>query len=227
MKLLSTILLIFVINVSFARNIYVSSSTGNDVLNTGTSAGSPWASIGKLNTALASFVGGDSAFFLCGDTFYGAITMQRSGLQNRPIYFGSYGSGAKPIITGLITVTGWSNLGGNIWQANTTGVKITNNLVLRDGAIQRLGRFPNFSAANEGYLTYTASTQTSITGPALSTTTNWTGAEVAVRIARWDIRKRIVTSHAAGVVSFATMNYTPKTGYGYFFQRDPRTLDQD
>lgn len=208
------------------RKFYCSSSLGNDI-NTGLLSTSPVQSITKLNTLIATAVGGDSIFLRAGDVFYGAIVINRSGLQGNPIVLASYGTGANPIITGLITLGSWTNLGGNIWQASTTNVKITNNLVLRDGVVQQIGRYPNTNAANGGYLVYTTSTQTSITGPALSTTTNWTGAEVAVRINRWTIRRRTVTAHAAGLVSFATMNYTPKANYGYFFQRDARTLDQD
>ncbi|MEP7108366.1 MAG: PA14 domain-containing protein, partial [Ferruginibacter sp.] len=143
------------------------------------------------------------------------------------VNYGAYGTGAKPVITGLSTVTGWVNLGGNIWEAPVSNVKSGVNLVLRNDAIQPVGRYPNTDDANGGYLTYTGSTTSSITGPALSSTTNWTGAEVAIRINRWDIRKQLVTSHSGGVVSFASKSEVPRVGYGYFFQRDPRTLDKD
>lgn len=229
MNRLIIILCVFACGQSYAagpRKFYASSSTGSDT-NTGLLSSAAVQSLAKLNTLVATAVGGDSIFLKAGDVFYGTLAITRSGLQNNPIVVTSYGTGANPIITGLTTLGSWTNLGGNIWQATTSNVRINNNLVLRNGVVQQIGRYPNTNAANGGYLTYTASTQTSITGPALSSTTNWTGAEVAVRINRWTIRRRTVTAHSAGVVSFATMNYTPKTNYGYFFQRDARTLDQD
>lgn len=141
--------------------------------------------------------------------------------------YDAYGTGAKPIITGLTTVTGFVNLGGNIWEAPVTSVTAGVNLVLRNSVIQQVGRYPNANAANSGYLTFTASSSTSITGPALSSVTNWTGAQVAIRATRWEIVKPTVLSHVGGVVTFASVGSAPRTGYGYFFQRDSRTLDID
>ena len=201
-----------------AKNYYVSSNGNNS--NDGLTEATAWQTIAKVNSFI--FGWGDFILFKRGDTFYGNIVVSRNNLN-----YGAYGNGAKPIITGLSTVTGWVNLGGNIWEAPVTNVPIGVNLVLRDGAIQQIGRYPNPDAANGGYLTYTAATTTSITGPQLSTTTNWTGAEVAIRLNRWDIRRQIVTAHSGGVVSFASNPEIPRLNYGYFFQRDARTLDKD
>ncbi|MEP7109997.1 MAG: right-handed parallel beta-helix repeat-containing protein, partial [Ferruginibacter sp.] len=202
----------------FAKNYYVSNS-GTDA-NAGTSTGASWLTIKKVNSF--SFAANDSILFKRGDVFYGGIVVNKAGLN-----YGAYGTGNKPIISGLSTVTGWVNLGGNIWEAPVINVKSGVNLVLRNDVIQPLGRYPNTDAANGGFLTYTAATTSSITGPALSSTTNWKGAEVAIRINRWDMRKQLVTAHSGGVVSFASKPEVPRLKYGYFFQRDSRTLDRD
>ncbi len=201
-----------------AKTYFVSASGNNS--NTGLTEASSWQTISQINSF--NFAMDDVILFKRGDVFYGSITITQHNLT-----YGAYGTGAKPIISGLSTITGWVNLGGNIWEAPTTGVKATNNLVLRNGRIQQIGRYPNADATDKGYLTYTAATTSSITGPANSSVTNWTGAEVAIRINRWEILRKKVTAHSAGVVNFAAHSTTPRLNYGYFFQRDARTLDQD
>ena len=217
MKKLLVVLFITFATTLQAKNYYISAA-GNDA-NDGLTTSTPWKTINKVNSF--SFSSSDYILFRRGDTFYGGIVVKNANLN-----YDAYGTGAKPVITGLSTVTGWVNLGGNIWEAPVVNVKSGVNLVLRAGLIQQVGRYPNSDAPNGGYLTYTAATSTSITGPALSSTTNWTGAEVTIRINRWEIRRQIVTSHSSGVVSFAS-NTTPRLNFGYFFQRDKRTLDKD
>jgi len=219
-KITVTILLLLLLigQATFARTYYVSNS-GNDN-NSGTSTGSAWLTISKVNSF--SFAANDVILFNRGDIFYGGIVIRRSSLS-----FGAYGSGADPIITGVSTVTGWVNLGGNIWEAPVTKVKSGVNLVLRNDIIQQVGRYPNTDASNGGYFTYTAATSTSITGSAQSSTTNWTGAEIAIKENRWSVSRQKVTSHSGGVVHFTTNPTVPRVNYGYFFQRDSRTLDRD
>ncbi|RZM10255.1 MAG: right-handed parallel beta-helix repeat-containing protein, partial [Pedobacter sp.] len=106
-------------------------------------------------------------------------------------------------------------------------VKADVNLVMRDGTIQQVGRYPNIDAANGGYITYTAATSSSVTGAGLALPTNWTGAEIAIRINRWDIVRQKVTAHSGTTVNFTTNPEVPRVNYGCFFQRDPRTLDKD
>lgn len=218
MKKLLTILFFFIHTILLA-NVYHVKTGGNNALN-GLTDATAWADISNVNSF--GFTAGDSILFKRANTFYGSITVSRAGLN-----FGAYGTGLNPIITGLSTVTGWVSLGGNLWEAPVTGVSSNVNLVIRDNVMQQIGRFPNANAANGGYLTLTAATSTSITGPALSTTTNWTGAEVAIRVRHWDIIRKIVTNHVGGVVSFSTISTIPTIGFGYFFQRDSRTLDID
>ena len=218
MKRLLFVCCLFICNAIHAKSYYISAA-GSDV-NSGTSPASPWQTISKVNSF--TFALNDSILFKRGNIFYGGIVVRGANLN-----FGAYGTGAKPIISGLSTITGWVNLGGNIWEAPTVGVKATNNLVLRNGKIMQVGRYPNPDAAEGGYLIYTGATNSSITGPALSTTKNWTGAEVTIRVSRWEILRKKVTAHSGGTISFAALSTTPRLNYGYFFQRDLRTLDQD
>ena len=50
----------------------------------------------------------DRVLFKSGDVFRGQITVNQSGTSGNPIVFTSYGSGAKPIISGAEKVTSWS-----------------------------------------------------------------------------------------------------------------------
>ena len=77
-----------------ATNYYISSSSGNDA-NAGTSPGSAWQSLAKLNSTFNQFIPGDSILFKRGDTFYGSITISRSGASGSPITIGAYGTRSK------------------------------------------------------------------------------------------------------------------------------------
>src|SRR3954453_10810774 len=100
---LSATLLIFAYS-SQAKSYYFSSS-GNDSY-TSTQAQSqatPWKSISKLNSIFSTLVAGDIIYFKRGDIFFGSIVATRSGSSGKPITFDAYGSGNKPVITGLIS----------------------------------------------------------------------------------------------------------------------------
>jgi hypothetical protein len=212
-----SVLIIYSISTE-ARTYYVS-RLGSDT-NSGLSQASAWQTIEKLNSF--RFEPNDQVLFRRGDAFYGGITVQRASLG-----FGAYGKGARPVITGLKTISDWVNLGGKIWEAPAPGIKASINLVLRNGMIQQVGRYPNADAPNSGYLFNSSATSSSITGPAQASKTNWTGAEVVFRTNRWSLDRQIVTSHSGGTLNFAPNPTALKAGFGYFFQRDARTLDKD
>lgn len=63
--------------VSAAGNVYyVSFSTGNDN-NTGTSEGTPWKTLAKLNGMI--FLQGDTVLLKCGDTWNEELILKGSG----------------------------------------------------------------------------------------------------------------------------------------------------
>ena len=211
--------LLFIGTTVHAKTYYIS-ATGNDS-NDGLTAATSWQTIVKINSA--KFKRNDFILFKRGDTFYGGIVVRGNNLN-----FGAYGTGPKPVITGLSTVNGWVNLGGNIWEAPAANAKNGVNLVLRNGVIQQIGRYPNQDAENEGYITYTDASTNSITVPGLSPNINWTNAEVAIRHNRWDITKQKIKRHSGNKLTFITDEQErPRVNYGCFFQRDSKTLDED
>jgi len=129
-----------------ATNYYLANA-GNDN-NTGTSSGSPWKTITKLNTVI--YAPGDTVFFLSGDTFRGSILISQSGNAGLKIAFTSYGSGDKPIISGANSIINWT-LSGSYYQANFTQAVV--NFFVNDKE-QILARYPDEGS----YLTVDAAT---------------------------------------------------------------------
>ena len=211
-----------------AINYYLSSSLGNDLLNDGKTSDTPWQTIGKLKTVLNVMMPGDSVFFKTDDTFYGQLTITKSGNSTKNIYFGSYGTGRKPCISATTFVSGWTNSSGNIWEANCPDCssKVTNFFI--DGRPQQIGRWPNANTPNKGYLSYESHNDTnSITDNQLTSTINWTGAEAVVRRVRWILDRLTIKSQNAGTLVFTTnVSYEFLDNFGYYIQNDLRTLDQ-
>lgn len=87
----------FLTQETFARKFYVSNS-GSDAnsFSAAQNSSTPWATLSKVSSSMSSFTSGDSILFKKGDKFSGSINIQsKTGL-----YFGSYGSGAKPLFWG-------------------------------------------------------------------------------------------------------------------------------
>ena len=227
---ISTLLLALLI-LSFqgiATNYYFSTSSGNDQKNDGKTANTAWQSIDKLKTILNLLQAGDSVLFKRNDTFHGQLVLSRSGNISGNIYFGSYGSGCKPVISGTVPVKNWVQTSTNIWEATCTGCndQVTNFFI--NGIPQQIGRWPNATDCNKGYLTYEGHRGTSqIIDNQLTDTINWTGAEAVVRRVRWILDRLTIKSHNGTKLQFTTpLDYQFMDGFGYFIQNDPRTLDQ-
>lgn len=189
---------------------------------------SAYKTIADINAKL--FAEGDRILFKAGSTFTGTIIPTKSGTSTNRITYGSFGSGAKPIITGLSTVSGWTEVnkegvvtpGTKIWRSNDITTLGTVNMILINGVNTAYGRTPN-----TGYWTAASATATSITdGTRLNaSTTNWTGANVAIRTAAWHLDRTTVTSASGSTINFSQPDYKPEPQNGYFFQNHPYTLD--
>ncbi|MBC8033316.1 MAG: hypothetical protein H7Y03_04170, partial [Chitinophagaceae bacterium] len=150
-------------NVS--ASFYFSDSKGNDshTPSQATSPSTPWKSLDKLNSIKHLIAAGDTVYFLCGDVFRGRIVFNKSGTTGKPIVFTSYGSGAKPVISGLRLLKDWKRDSDGNWYTTDRSLGSTVNLLLIDGTLQQLGRYPN-SNTGSGYLIYEqAAGNTSIT----------------------------------------------------------------
>jgi hypothetical protein len=96
-----------VIEIPDPDTFYVSQS-GSD-LNSGHTPAAPWKSLN--NICDSTFTAGDKILFNRGETFYGEISKSGlgfRGLPQAPITFGTYGTGAKPIIMGDCSEGTWT-----------------------------------------------------------------------------------------------------------------------
>lgn len=218
MKLILTILFLFAFKAQAQTIYYVSSSDGNDSDN-GLSEANAWLTVAKVNAS--SFAPGDEIRFKMGDSWNEKLIIPSSGTEGNPITFGSYGTGNKPIITGLQTQGGFTDV-GNVWTATATNSVKSLNTVLVSGFLKAKARTPNTT-----YNTFSAySGNTQIT-TALTGTPDYTGSEIVVRTAHWIIDVAKITSQAAGVLDlWPPLTYTPEYGgNGWFFQGNAADLD--
>ncbi|MBP7174340.1 MAG: right-handed parallel beta-helix repeat-containing protein [Cloacibacterium sp.] len=237
MKKTFTLFFLAIFSFLFSQDYYFSAD-GND-LNSG-SINAPFRSLDKLNSIMASLQPGAKINFRKGDKFYGSINITKSGDAANPIVFTSYGdaANAEPIVTDMIELNSWSNYSGNIWVANNLPGEITDvRMLLINNIPQEMGRYPNSSDSNKGYLSYESGSTALENGIYKNTlndtntpnTTDWTGAEIVIRDTRWAIAKRkIVSQTGMGTFNFnGQMAYGFSSGYGYFIQKDIKTLDKN
>ncbi len=216
----TTIIIFFFISMQATATNYYLSNQGSD-LASGQSPASPWRSIKKLNTVIVNRNAGDSIFFKRGDTFNGQIKMESSAARGNTIYFGDYGQGSKPIITGFNSITSWRKAGVNLWEADCNS-GATLNMVTINGAAAAMGRYPD----KANYLTVeNNSGLTKITGSGLAASTNWEGAQLVIRTTEytWD-RCRITGQNGATLTYVPSSGHEGLKGYGFFIQDDKRTL---
>ena len=236
---MKNLLLLILVSLSYttqAKNYYISQTGSN--INNGLTPATAWQTIAKVNASFTVIVAGDSILFKCGDTFYGSVVIAKSGTSSLPIVISSYGTGAKPIISGFTTLSSWALVSTGIYQA-AVNAKNTVNMVTLNNQPQAVGRYPNADAADGGYLTYTGFTgNTAYTCAALSGT-NWSGAEVVAKKEGFILERDIITTQSGGTITYrgiASINprngvslptTPPSAGFGLFIQRDPRTLDKE
>jgi len=228
-KIIIAIAVLISFQTLYGRNYYVS-ATGNDA-NTGLTTASPWLTITKVNSF--SFASGDSILFKRGDSFYGSIIRRSNN-----IHYSAYGTGDKPVITGLTTVSTWIPTGGGKYYTTVVADSAL-NLVLLDGAPQGIARSPNIDAANGGYLSYLSvgtGVNASLTQIRNTIAGNYVGKKMALKQNDWSLNKVIITADNLDTLTFKiwfnesvggsnTLSFG-KSGYGYFFMDDTSYLDQ-
>ena len=186
-----------------SQNYWVDAIAGSDA-NNGTSQATPFKTITKLNTV--NLIAGDTVRFKRGGTYPGGLIANHSGSLGSPIVFRPYGSGSQPVIGGMDTVTGWSMVSTNLWQASYAGVKP--NFLCINGVFQTISRNPN-----TGYFLSTTYTTTSLTD-AVNAGAAPIGARITVRSSPETLDTTIVTSNSGGVVGFSPAISYNVTGMG-------------
>lgn len=217
--------------VVFATDYYFSSSSGNDnyTFEESQSLLTPWRSIQKLNEISNYLKAGDRILLKRGDVFHGTIRITRGGASGNPISFDSYGAGEMPIITSLLKIQNWDFKGNGIYQSKIQDIESQKlKIVLIDGELKEVGRFPNFSDANGGYLTIKSlNNDLSINGTEIPFDAK--GGEIVIRKNQWIIDSYPIKQSKDGKVDYWNVGkspYRPLEGFGYFIQNHEKTLDQ-
>ncbi len=228
-RTLFTVLIVLLGIRSHATNYYFSSSKGNDSRTTtqAQDSSTPWKSIDKLNSFASSLKPGDQILFKSGDTFYGAIVTKNPGTSSAPIVFSSYGSGAKPVISGLTTVSSWTSKGNGIYESNALAAGTTVNMVLINGKQYAMGRYPNANSSNGGYLTFESHGYKYINDNENSLSSAWIGAQLVVRTCHFNMEQSTISNISGKTISYSTSFHQGLTDkYGYFVQNSVKALDQ-
>lgn len=212
------------LSAAFAQTTYYVAANGNDA-NNGRSDGAAFLTLSKVSSL--TLQPGDQVLFRRGDTFRGTLQIRQSGSGGNPIVVDAYGSGSKPVLAGSALVTGWTATGGNVWQATCSacGSRVTG--LYRDGTALPLGRYPNLSDANKGYLTVQSHAGKNSLTSQQSLPANFSGGEVVYRPVQWILNRAPITGQSGNTLSLSNSNnYDIADGWGFFVQNHPATLDQ-
>ncbi len=213
----SIVLACVAVTTSSAALYYVDPK-GSDA-NSGTSLYKPWQSLDKVNSTV--FKPGDRILFKKGGIWTGTLTPPSSGSTGHPIVFSSYGTGAKPVISGFAQLFQWKSLGSGIYESACTQCGDAVNVVAVNTVDTPMGRFPN-----AGYLTIESHTVSTVIDSHLAGTQDWTGAEAVIRKERWVLDRNTITADNGATLTIKQgSEYPIQDGWGYFIQNSLATLD--
>ena len=201
---------------------YVDEAGGNDS-NDGLSAKSAWQTLGKVNAG--RFQAGDNILFRRDQTFYGSLQPSADGVT-----YSAYGTGNMPVISGITLVTGWTSIGNGVYAAACPSCTNSMTMLSINDSMKAMGRYPNISAPNGGYLTISSHVgNTAITDSTLPPFPDWTGAEIVIKKNSYTLDRGLISGQAGQTLTYASIygsGVESQDGYGYFLQNSPLTLDQ-
>src|SRR5215467_2882412 len=143
-RILTLLLLTLTLISAQATTYYFSTTDGDDSRSNeqAQNSATPWKTISKLNSIFGTLKPGDAVLFKRGDVFQGTIVIATNGAAELPITLSAYGTGAKPVITGFTTLTGWKAIGNGLYESPITENISMMNMVVRNGVFQPMGRWP-------------------------------------------------------------------------------------
>jgi hypothetical protein len=207
MYLRIAILLISISPATLATNYYVAAN-GNDLVPT-PSISTPWQSLAPL--AGVTFMPGDTVFLRSGDTFRGTLTINQGGSSLAPLVITAYGSGARPVISGAVEVTGWSSTGA----VRTATLGLEAHGLFANGNEQPLARYPDdgqylwLDSAQTGYL---HDNDVAALDPSYLN-----GSRLCIHTAQWCWEMTGVTTVQGDKVNYSLATQIPAiAGYAYF-----------
>lgn len=218
----------FLLQQAQGRNWYVANS-GNDA--NSNAIGTPWQTIDKINASWASIAAGDSILFKAGDIFFGSLVIGKASVK-----IGRYGTGAKPIITGSITLSSWTLTTPGIYK--TSAVLLNNtNLVSINGNPAQIARYPNPTDADGGYITFKTGTIGYIVDTSKNKIAVSIGDYISIKTNDFHFDNGIITRlsgdtffYRTGIIINASIaavfSVDVQDGHGYFWYNKKSYLDQ-
>ncbi|MFW6218651.1 MAG: right-handed parallel beta-helix repeat-containing protein [Bacteroidota bacterium] len=210
-------LFLFPASYLFGTNYYLSEN-GTDQ-NDGKSPEKAWKSLIQLNTV--NLKPGDTVFFHAAHHFTGSLRIFRSGKENKPIVYTSYGGAEKPIISGAYRIEGFRNLKKNLY---TTRTNRTIKHVFQDNRLLVPARYPNsgflkmdgggYHFCKKGNLDFPAEViQNSI---------------IRLRPVNWSFYTRQITEVQNDNLIFNdSINYLCQKDWGFYLEGKSEYLDHD
>jgi parallel beta-helix repeat protein len=208
-------------NIMASATDYYVSSSGSD-RNKGTTPGSAWQTIEKVNSVFPGLKPGDRVLFKRDNSFNGTLKIAASGAPDSPVTIGAFGTGKNPVLSGFVKISGWKNEGNGIYS-KVISVESAPGIITIDDNQYGMGRYPNNS-----YLTFEShSSNLSVTDEQLPAEPDWTGAEVVINKQNWLLGKYLITRHKGHTIEYKgeASGDKPEDDRGYFIQNDLRTLD--
>jgi hypothetical protein len=213
-----------VISISSYSNTYHVSRNGDDLSN-GLSIETPFKTIDKLNSI--QFAPGDSILFERGGVYQGSLVINSSGEPEKPLYFGAYGTGDIPVLSGSVNISGFNRVEGALYQA-----KCQRNveILFGDKGFLTIAREPNkgFYLMEGGGRDYLVDLDLERKEMEV------VGATVRMRVTPWKYEYRKVTRFKNYKMDFDSIlfNKPPsyhqcKKGYGYYLDGKKEFLDHD
>jgi len=169
---------------------------------------------------------GDSVLLNRGDIFRETLVINNSGNAGSPIYYGAYGTGNLPVISGAIIVTGWVNNTGLVYTSYCSNCPSALSQLFVNEQLHIPARYPN-----TGYFTMSAVSANGFASPSLSNAANtWDSAFVYAKTEHWVIDQFTVHSYTPGQIITNPPNHFyasyPFEQYnGFFLTGKPICLD--
>jgi parallel beta-helix repeat protein len=161
-------------------------------------------------------VAGDKILLKRGSKWFG-FTPQKAGTSGNPIIWDAYGEGEKPIIHGLKTITGWTDIGGGFWKVTDTDILTRSKFIKIDNALSTVARSPrtNYYQSTGA----TGSTAGTVTDTGFLNGKDFTGGEVVFRKNSWIVDTMLITAHSGSTIDYSGGSTTNAvTGWGYAIQ---------
>ncbi|MFZ4583169.1 MAG: right-handed parallel beta-helix repeat-containing protein, partial [Paludibacter sp.] len=176
---------------------------------------------------MSTFVAGDSILFKRGDVFTEQLNISKSGTSTNKIVFAAYGTGANPMLNTAVTLSGWTATSNpNIWVANYTGTLSEVRFVTINDKMQQIGRYPDASAANDGFLYNDECWDNNKFRDATLnvSTKDWTGATAVMYTKPYRIEGVKIIKHQLDTIFTNPTTAPIHVGYSHIIQNHAATL---